>query len=75
MSMIRVKAKKGLTVRESPDGKYIPDDRYVDVENTHYIQRMINFWKDLEVEAAPKKSPVPKKVEPLPEPLPETPSA
>jgi hypothetical protein len=65
MPMISVKAKKGRVVRESRYGAIIPDDRFVSVESTHYIRRMLNHWKDLELEPVAKKAPLPAKVEPL----------
>lgn len=50
-SRIKVKALPGRVVRISPNGKFVPDDKFITVANTPYIQRLINHWGDLEDEA------------------------
>lgn len=63
---VRVKAVPGRVVRESPRGDFIPSDRYVQVDLTPYVQRLISFHGDLLVEepktetkAAPPVKPAP----------------
>lgn len=60
MPRIYVRAVHGRVVRESPRGNLIPDDRFVAVHPTAYINRLIHTHGDLvvkEVEKAPKKAP------------------
>lgn len=66
MSTIKVMAVEGRVVRESPRGPMIPSDRYVSVENTRYIQRLIHVHGDLlaepdKVKPVPASTPVDKK--------------
>lgn len=64
---IKVKAKPGRIARESPRGPIIPDDRFVTVEKTSYIRRLIEHHQDVEVE--PKKRSAPTEPSaPKPEP-------
>lgn len=71
MSMISVKAREGRVVRESPTGKFIPTDKFVSVENTAYVRRLIHEWGDLEVEPtkAPSKAKSPEPAPTLPAPV------
>lgn len=56
MSMIRVKTVEGRRAYTAPrGGKPIPTDRYVDVEHTAYIERLLNFHQDIVQETAAKK--------------------
>lgn len=49
--LINVRCRKGRVAFSAPvNGNLIPDDRFVPVEKTAYIDRLINFHKDLEVE-------------------------
>jgi hypothetical protein len=45
---IEVKAKPGRIARTAPDGPFIPDDEYVAVELTPYVDRLLNVWGDIE---------------------------
>lgn len=72
MSMISVKAREGRVARESPNGKFIPTDKFVSVEHTAYIRRLIHEWGDLEVEPVKVAS---KAKSPEPAPAPATPVA
>jgi hypothetical protein len=45
---IEVRAKKGRIARTAPDGPFIPEDEYVLVEMTPYINRLLNHWGDIE---------------------------
>lgn len=56
MPLIRVKTVPGRLAYTAPrGGKPIPTDRYVDVEHTAYIERLLNFHQDIEQEPAAKK--------------------
>lgn len=51
MPMISVRAKKGITAYTAARGGVrIPSDNFIQVEETPYISRLVNFWQDLEVE-------------------------
>lgn len=58
---IRVKALPDRIVRTEPNGDFIPSDRFVTVEHTHYIDRLINFHGDLIVEPEKTQEPAAKK--------------
>ena len=54
MSLISVKTKKGrIAYTAARGGTRIPDDKFVEVEHTNYIKRLIDYHGDLEVEKAP----------------------
>lgn len=55
MAIIKVKAVEGRIARRSKNGDFIPSDRFVRVEHTPYIDRLIHVHGDLlvEPEAAP----------------------
>jgi hypothetical protein len=53
MAVIYVKAKEGR--KAFFEGKPIPTDKFVPVEDGPYIRRLINHWSDLEVKDAPAK--------------------
>lgn len=54
--MVSVKAVEGRIARTSPTGSFIPSDRYVSVELTPYLRRLIKLHGDVVVEPAPTKS-------------------
>lgn len=56
MQIIRAKTVEGRIAREAPRGAFIPDDRYVPVERTHYVDRLLTVHGDIELE--PTKQPV-----------------
>jgi hypothetical protein len=57
MSMIRVKTVPGRLAYTAPrGGKVIPTDRYVEVEHTAYVDRLLNFHQDIEQEPPAKKT-------------------
>lgn len=62
---IEVKAKAGRVARTSPQGPFIPEDRYVVVEKTSYIERLLNVHGDIEAKPQGQKPPV----APAPKPL------
>lgn len=47
---IRVKAVEGRVARVSPKGEMIPHDRYILVDLTPYMARLINVHEDVTVE-------------------------
>lgn len=58
MSKIYVRAVHGRIARESPQGAFIPDNAFVPVQHTAYIDRLINVHGDIQVkpqESAAKK--------------------
>lgn len=57
MSLIEVKAKKGRIARTSPNGEFIPEDRYIAVALTPYIKRLLNVHKDIEQRPPEPKAP------------------
>lgn len=62
MPKIYVRATHGRIARDAPDGAFIPEDVYVPVQPTAYIDRLINVHGDLQVkpkESAAKKTPAP----------------
>jgi len=50
---IKVKAKPDRVVRVSPRGEMIPSDRFIAVEATPYIMRLLNHHQDLIQEPQP----------------------
>jgi hypothetical protein len=62
MATIEVKAAEGRIVRESPEGAFIPYDRYVVVELTYYMQRRIDEGDA--IPRPPKAATPPKPVKP-----------
>lgn len=48
VAMIYVRAKKGRRIYY--EGKILPEDKFVPVNTSPYIHRLVNHWKDLEVE-------------------------
>lgn len=58
VNRIKVRAVPGRIVRTAPNGDFIPSDRFVTVEHTHYIERLILVHADLEVEPEPKPAAV-----------------
>lgn len=63
LKTIRVKAVAGRIARNGPRGELIPDDRFVTVDVTPYILRLINKHGDLTVEPEKKPAPVKAPVE------------
>ena len=53
MSMISVRTKQGRVAYDAPKGRPIPSDRFVLVEDTAWIQRLLNEHQDIEQEPAP----------------------
>jgi len=47
---LRVKAVEGRVARVSPQGEMIPHDRYILVDVTPYMARLINVHGDVTVE-------------------------
>lgn len=50
MSLIKVRAVAGRVAFESPTGKRIPHDKFVQVERTAYIDRLVRVHGDIEVQ-------------------------
>lgn len=50
MKYIKVRAVAGRVARTARDGEFIPHDRYVRVDYTPYIARLLNVHGDIEVE-------------------------
>ena len=66
MARIEVKCVEGRIARTDPQGPFIPDDRFIKVEETPYIRRLIDVHGDLMVkppvaETAAPKPPAPTK--------------
>jgi hypothetical protein len=57
--MIYVKAKEGRIARVSPTGAFIPNDAYIKVQPSEYIQRLIDVHKDIEIMQEPKPAKAP----------------
>ena len=55
MDIIKVKAVAGRVARISPRGAFIPHDRFIPVENTFYIQRLLRVHGDIELQPADEK--------------------
>jgi hypothetical protein len=47
MPMIYVKTVEGRVARSAPRGPHIPSDRYVKVEHTPYIERLLTVHGDI----------------------------
>lgn len=52
MGMIRVRTVAGRVARTAPRGQYIPTDKYIEVEQTPYINRLLHVHGDIELEPA-----------------------
>ena len=52
---VSIKAKAGRIARVSPNGSFIPHDKYVTVEKTSYVNRLIHVHQDVELEPKPVK--------------------
>lgn len=61
MTTISVRALPGRVVYDAPrGGKRIPSDKYVKVQDSHYIRRLADVWGDIELESAkPAAKPAP----------------
>lgn len=58
MQVISVRAVAGRVARKSPKGDFIPHDRYVPVEKTEYVARLLHVHGDIELEPEkPKAAP------------------
>lgn len=68
MPVIYVKTVKGRVARTSPKGAYIPTDKFVPVEDTAYIRRLLNHYGDIELEP-PRKAKAAAQPETAPEPV------
>jgi hypothetical protein len=57
MAKINVKAEKGRVAFSAPrNGFRIPEDKFVPVEDTPYIRRLIEYHGDLVVESTKKSA-------------------
>jgi len=57
MSMIKVRAKKGVVAYSAPRGGVrIPDDKFIDVDASPYLYRLATHWGDIDI--APAAEPV-----------------
>lgn len=68
MTKVSVKAVEGRIARDAPNGNFIPSDRFVTVDRTHYVARLIDHWGDLVIE--PKAAKPVKQVGAKPTPTP-----
>ena len=72
MASIRVRALPDRVVYDAPrGGKRIPSDKFVSVQGSNYIRRLIEHWGDVELEGevSPKaKAPTPTLTAPAPKP-------
>lgn len=59
MAQIYVRTKPGRVARTAPRGDLIPTDRFIAVQPSAYIDRLINIHGDIEVQ--PSKAPVERK--------------
>ena len=50
MSLISVRTKEGRIAYDGPRGRLIPTDRYVLVEHTNWIDRLLTVHQDIEKE-------------------------
>lgn len=50
MPTISVRTKAGRVARTSPHGPYIPNDKYVTVDATPYVMRLLDHHGDIELE-------------------------
>lgn len=60
---VRVKALEGRVVRVSPQGAFVPNDRFVAVTRTPYVQRLIDVHGDVVVESKQTAAQAPAKKE------------
>lgn len=49
MSRVYVRAKPGRIARVSPQGVYIPSDRYIPTQLTPYLSRLAHHHGDIEL--------------------------
>lgn len=61
MPMIFVRAVEGRVARESAKGRLIASDKFVPVNDTPYIRRLIEVHGDIEVRKDPEPKPVAEK--------------
>lgn len=70
---VSVRTKPGRVARNGPTGQFIPDNAFVSVLRTPYIERLINVHKDLIVQPEPKAEQTPVKLpEKQPDKMPAT---
>lgn len=55
---VSVRAVEGRIARTSARGGFIPSDQYVAVQNSRYIQRLLNVHGDIELEPVTATQPV-----------------
>jgi hypothetical protein len=55
----------GRLARVSPTGKFIPNDRFIPVEMTPYVDRLLNVHRDIETTTDPER-PAPRSKPPRP---------
>jgi len=58
MALIYVRAREGR--KAFYEGRLIPNDKFVQVNDDPYIQRLVHHWGDLEVEGGDQKAAVPR---------------
>jgi len=63
MPMIYVRTRPGR--KAFYQGKVIPQDNFIPVANTPYIQRLIRVWEDIEVQGDEGKPAKPKEKQPM----------
>lgn len=63
---IKVKAAEGRVARDGPNGRYIPADKFMEVQETAYIRRLIDVHGDLIEETAASSAPKPSTLQPIP---------
>ncbi len=68
MPFVSVRAKAGRIAYDSPHGDLIPQDAYVSVEMTPWIDRLLNHHGDIELEPAPVKAKAAPAAAPTPAP-------
>lgn len=49
MSRVYVRTKPGRVARAAPQGVYIPQDKYIPVPLTPYVERLANYHGDIDI--------------------------
>lgn len=55
MAMLKVRTRPGR--RAFYEGRVIPHDKYIEVADTAYVRRLINYHGDIEVEGGEEVTP------------------
>jgi hypothetical protein len=58
MPMIFVRTKTGRVALDGPHGRLIPTDKFVPVDLTPWVDRLLNHHRDIELEKKPVVKPV-----------------